>query len=364
MVPFHACEAKHVWLDGVLCGQKSKNLHIMRIVSDYCWTLLISSSGGLPVKALLGCALVALLLGAAFASAGVNIRQEQIQFGRGTSGTTIKDKIKGDQTVDYQLRASAGQSMVAIFKPSNLSAYFNVLPPGSNVAIFVGSTSGNRFEADLPADGVYTIRVYLMRNAARRNEIANFTLDVSFASMSKTAAAESKGASATGGAFDRTLELQGIRVTVTCANKGSVNTLHIVPTGLETDNSPIVRTIDGTVMGAEVADLNVDGSPEIYVYVTSAGSGSYGSLVAYSVNRRKSLSEIYLPPVTEDKVASKGYMGHDEFAVGEGVLLHRFPVYRDTDTNAKPTWGTRQLQYKLVPGEAGWILKVDRMVEY
>jgi hypothetical protein len=307
---------------------------------------------------------VALLLGTAFASAGVNIRQEQMRFGKGTSGTTIKSKIKGDQIVDYQLRAKAGQSMVAIFKPSNLSAYFNVLPPGSNVAIFVGSTSGNRFEAELPADGVYTIRVYLMRNAARRNESTNYTLDVGIGSRGKTAAAASKGAPATGHAFDRALELQGVRFGVTCANEGSVNTLYIVPVGLETDNSPIVRMIDGTVTGAEVADLDVDGSPEIYVYVTSAGSGSYGSLVAYSANRRKSLSEIYLPPVTENKVASKGYMGHDEFAVGEGVLLHRFPVYRDTDTNAKPTGGTRQLQYKLVPGEAGWILKIDRIVEY
>jgi hypothetical protein len=313
------------------------------------------------VKALFACALVALLLGTADASAGVNIRREQIQFGKGASRATTKGKIKGNQFVDYQLRAGAGQSMVASFKPSNLSAYFNVLPPGSNVAIFVGSISGNRFEAELPADGVYTIRVYLMCNAARRNETANYTLDVSIAGTSKAAAAASKGATATGGAFDMTLELLGIRFGVTCANEGSVNTLHIVPTGLETDNSPIVRTIDGTVTGAEVADLNVDGSPEIYVYVTSAGSGSYGSLVAYSVNRRKSLSEIYLPPVTEDKVASKGYMGHDEFAVGEGVLLHRFPVYRDTDTNAKPTGGTRQLQYKLVPGEAGWVLKLDRI---
>jgi len=148
------------------------------------------------------------------------------------------------------------------------------------------------------------------------------------------------------------------------ANDGSINTLHIVPAGLEIDNSPIVRTINGTVTGAEVADLNVDGSPEIYVYVTSAGSGSYGSLLAYSVNRRKSLSEIYLPPVTQDKAASKGYMGHDEFAVVESVLVQRFPVYRDTDTNAKPTGGTRQLQYKLVPSETGWILKVDRVVEF
>jgi hypothetical protein len=170
--------------------------------------------------------------------------------------------------------------------------------------------------------------------------------------------------SMTGGAFDRTLELQGIRFGVRCANEGSVNTLHIVPAGLETDNSPIIRTINGRVTGAAVADLNGDGSPEVYVYVTSAGSGSYVSLVAYSANQRKSLSEIYLPSVTEDKVASKGYMGHDEFTVFESVLIRRFPVYRDTDTNAKPTGGTRQLQYKLFPGEVGWILKVNRVVEY
>lgn len=165
-------------------------------------------------------------------------------------------------------------------------------------------------------------------------------------------------------AFDRTLELQGIRFQVTSANEGSINTLRIVPSGLEIDNSPIVRTINGTVTNAQVADLNGDGSPEIYVYVTSAGSGSYGSLVAYSANRRKSLSDIYLPPLTENKVASKGYMGHDEFAVGEGVLVRRFPVYRDTDTNANPTGGTRELHYKLVPGEAGWILKLDEVLEH
>jgi hypothetical protein len=317
------------------------------------------------MKALLvACVLAGSFLGATLASAEVQIRQEQIQFEKGASGTTITGRIRGYQGVDYQLRARAGQSLVVNFKPSNLSAYFNILPPGTDAAIFVGSTSGNRFEAELPADGVYTIRVYLMRNAARRNETARYTLDVGIAGGGKTAAAASEASSAIGRSFDRTLELQGIRFRVTSANEGSVNTLHIVPAGLEIDNSPIVRTINGTVTGAEVADLNVDGSPEVYVYVTSAGSGSYGSLVAYSANRRKSLSEIYLPPVTQDKVASKGYMGHDEFAVVESVLVQRFPVYRDTDANAKPTGGMRQLQYKLVPGEAGWLLQVDRVVEY
>jgi hypothetical protein len=164
--------------------------------------------------------------------------------------------------------------------------------------------------------------------------------------------------------FDRTLTLQGVSFRVKSANNSSVNTLEIIPSGLEIDNRPISRQIDGTITGAEVADLNADGSPEIYVYVTSAGSGSYGSLVAYSANRRRSLSEIYLPPVAENKSLSKGYLGHDQYAVVERTLVQRFPIYRDGDVQAKPTGGTRQLQYKLVPGEAGWILKLDRAVEY
>jgi hypothetical protein len=147
-------------------------------------------------------------------------------------------------------------------------------------------------------------------------------------------------------------------------NDSSLNTLEIVPGGLEIDNRKISRQIEGVVTGAEVADLNADGSPEIYVYVTSAGSGSYGSVVAYSANKRKSLSEAYLPPIAENPKASQGYMGHDEFAVVEGRLIQRFPLYRSTDSNARPTGGMRQIQYKLVPGEAGWILKLDRMVDY
>ena len=122
--------------------------------------------------------------------------------------------------------------------------------------------------------------------------------------------------------------------------------------------------MDGSVTGAEVADLNVDGSPEVYVYVNSAGSGSYGSLVAYAANSGRSLSEIYLPPLEQDAPQARGYMGHDEFAVVESTLVRRFPVYLDGDTNSAPSGGTRQLQYKLVPGEAGWRLELDRTVEY
>jgi hypothetical protein len=164
--------------------------------------------------------------------------------------------------------------------------------------------------------------------------------------------------------LDQTLTEQGITFHVTSPNNGSINSLRIQPSGLKADNTLIERQIEGTVTNAEVADLNVDGSPELYVYVTSAGSGSHGSLVAYAANKGKSLSEIYLPPMEEDKAAAKGYMGHDEFAVVENTLVRRFPVYKDGDTNSQPTGGTRQIQYKLKAGEAGWILRPDKIVNY
>ena len=158
--------------------------------------------------------------------------------------------------------------------------------------------------------------------------------------------------------FDKIIKLQGLSFHVQATNEGSLNNLTITPSGLSGNNPVIKQEIDGSVTGAEVADLNADGFPEIYVYVNSAGSGSYGSLVAYASNRNKSLTAIYLPELSDDKKLSEGYMGHDEFTVIESSLGRRFPVYKKEDSNANPTGGMRQIAYKLVAGEAGWILKV------
>ena len=166
------------------------------------------------------------------------------------------------------------------------------------------------------------------------------------------------------GGFDQTLSLQGVSFHVSCPNQGSINALRIEPQGLKKVNALISKEIEGTVTGAEVGDLNVDGSPEIYVYVTSAGSGSYGSLVAYAANRKKSMTEIFLPSLQDNPKASKGYMGHDEFAVIESSLARRFPLYKEGDTNGTPSGGMRQIQYKLRAGEAGWVLKIHRIDEF
>ena len=164
--------------------------------------------------------------------------------------------------------------------------------------------------------------------------------------------------------FDKVLKLQGITFHVQATNGGSINQVTIVPSGLDGSNEVMKQKIDGFVTGAEVADLNNDGSPEVYVYVTSYGSGSYGSLVAYSANNKKSLSEIYFAPLKDDKKNFVGYMGHDEFTVVENSFVRRFPIYKKDDSNANPTGGTRQLQYKLLPGEATWQLRLVNSTEF
>jgi len=160
-----------------------------------------------------------------------------------------------------------------------------------------------------------------------------------------------------GVAFNKTFTLKEITFHVTCPNDSSLSKLTIRTKGLERDDV-ITKKIDGTVSSAEIADLNSDGTPEIYVFSTSAGSGSYGSVIAYSSNHNKSLSEIYFPEDDLNLKAFQGYMGHDKFTIVRNRLVRHFPVYTGNDSNAKPTGGRQQLEYELVPGEAVWQLKL------
>jgi hypothetical protein len=164
--------------------------------------------------------------------------------------------------------------------------------------------------------------------------------------------------------FQKRLELQGFAFDVSATAQSSISTVTVTPHGRSQQKTPVTAEIDGTVTGAEIDDLDANGFPEVYIYVTSAGSGSYGSLAAWAVNNGKSMTPIFLPPVADSPTLSKGYMGHDEFAVVEGTLVQRFPLYREGDANARPTGKIRQLQYKLKAGEAGWVLRLDRSIDF
>ena len=165
-----------------------------------------------------------------------------------------------------------------------------------------------------------------------------------------------------GAAFNRTLKLQGISFHVQSSGEGSQQQLTITTTGAKPPIKPIQQTVNGQVVGAEVADLNGNGLPEIYVFVQGAGSGSYGELVAYAVMKGSELSPITLQELSG--ATAKGYQGHDQFSVVEGCLVRRFPIYKPGDSNAKATGGERQICYKLKAGEASWIMRPASVLKF
>jgi len=164
--------------------------------------------------------------------------------------------------------------------------------------------------------------------------------------------------------FNKTLMLQNIGFTVTSIKNEFNTEITIVPFGLEISNRILKHEIDGTITNAEIEDLNSDGFPELLIYTTSYGSGSYGNVIGYSVNNGKSVSQIYFPPISQNPELNKGYMGHDEFAIVETSLVQRFKTYNPEDSNSNPTGKIRQIQYKLVDGEASRRFEVKNITEF
>ncbi len=105
------------------------------------------------------------------------VSTHQVHFDKGTSGTTVKGHVKGYDTVYYKLGAKAGQSMRVSL--TSKKAFMNIFEPGKGAgdgAMFGGSTEGGNYRGVLPANGTYTIQVFLMRNEARRGTSTPYTL--------------------------------------------------------------------------------------------------------------------------------------------------------------------------------------------
>lgn len=126
----------------------------------------------------LAAAAIALLVGQPPAHAADGIEARTLQFARGASSATVKGMVQGRQTIDYQLRAKAGQTMTVELKSANAGLAFNVLPPGSKDVAIPDAIGLQSWTGALPADGAYTIRTYLPRSAARRGEKAAYALTV------------------------------------------------------------------------------------------------------------------------------------------------------------------------------------------
>lgn len=162
--------------------------------------------------------------------------------------------------------------------------------------------------------------------------------------------------------YDEIVRSGDLSFHVIASDSGPGSKVTITPSGLKNSNDPQSVEGEGKLTKTILEDVNGDNIPELFLVFTGEGSGSYGQVKAFSTNGGKSLTDIIVdePPAAD----MQGYMGHDEFEVMENTFVRRFPVYKPGDTNAKPTGGWRQIQYKLKSGEAAWHLRIDRVELY
>jgi hypothetical protein len=150
-----------------------------------------------------------------------------------------------------------------------------------------------------------------------------------------------------------------IVVSETHPDGESLSTIEVRTEGFEHDYQEVFPDRD-PISDVFTADLDGNGFDEIYIITTSAGSGSYGSVLGFASNKDKSLSMIHFPEMREGDETFEGYMGHDTFKIEDQKLVRIFPLYEPGDTNSNPTGGRRKLVYGLVPGEAMWQLRVEQ----
>ena len=112
------------------------------------------------------------------------IETHRISFPSSATGTTVSGSIRGSEIIDFVLNARAGQRMTVQMSTDNPSAYFNVNRSGRASAIHIGSTDGLAYNGILPESGDWVVRVYLIRAAARRGEVANYSVTFSIGTNS------------------------------------------------------------------------------------------------------------------------------------------------------------------------------------
>lgn len=105
-------------------------------------------------------------------------RREQVMFAAGKTSKVVSGTVQGKSTLDFLVTAKAGQ-LLSVSQKAGSKAYFNVNGPATELALFNGSLNGGDLKnRQLPNDGTYVVRVYLMGGAADNNEKVPVQLNI------------------------------------------------------------------------------------------------------------------------------------------------------------------------------------------
>ncbi len=94
-----------------------------------------------------------------------------VKFAKGASSGTYSNTVTGYGSADFYVNAKGGQKMSAKLTSSNRFLYFLVIrDPKNPEAIADDARDATNWTGELPEDGNYIVRVFLVRAEARRNK--------------------------------------------------------------------------------------------------------------------------------------------------------------------------------------------------
>ncbi|HCN75896.1 MAG TPA: hypothetical protein DIT13_01730 [Verrucomicrobiales bacterium] len=285
----------------------------------------------------------------------------RVEFKPGATSAAIKGSITGEEFILYKLNARDGQYLSVSLQASTPSADFNIYIPGrgpGDDALFASAMAPEKkYSGQLYKTGDHSISVFLNRNAARKGVTAKFDILFKITATPPDATTDAPVDDTAG--FSQQASYGKMSFKVTSPAKESGNSFTLTPSGLSASNEPVTVPIKGFVVNLLCDDIDGDDSPEIAV-ITQDGPQERGTAHVFSTNAKKSMSAVNLRDITDTPKLINGYGGGDEYQFVEGTFIRRFPIQGD----GAPTGKTRQLQYKLKPGEAMKQLVLDKSVEY
>ena len=156
--------------------------------------------------------------------------------------------------------------------------------------------------------------------------------------------------------FNKALRFNVYTFAVTAADTGRVRDVQVKAYRGELLLTNFQVRVDGAVTGMEVADLDNNRFPELYVYSTSAGSGSFGRVYGWQFLPERKAD---ITPANWRSTMPQGYMGHDSLWVERDILCRKFPIYQPGDANAEPSGGYQMMRYKLQPAGTAFSLTAE-----
>ncbi len=103
----------------------------------------------------------------------------------------------------------------------------------------------------------------------------------------------------------------------------------------------VVQPVEGALVGADVADLDGNQLPELYLYTTGRADSTYGQVYGWQfLPERLATITLALP-----SAPAPTFRGHNRFTLSKNSLCHLLPIYKD----GQPTNMAQRVCYQLHP---------------